>query len=92
MHLTSSHTDAVKTLRHVHETNSLVAVIGISVVATGLAGLAVAYWVPTATGWHWSMIIPASFVLGMGPIGWCCANAAMHLARNVPASINRTSA
>lgn len=64
------HTDAVKTPRHVRETNSLVAAIGISVVATGLAGLATAYWGPAPTGWHWGMILPASVVLSAGPLSW----------------------
>jgi hypothetical protein len=64
------HTDAVKKLRHIRETNSLVAAIGISVVATGLAGLATAYWGPAPTGWRWGMILPASVVLSAGPLSW----------------------
>lgn len=68
--LTPRHTDAVKTLRRARDTNSLAAAVGISVVATVLALLASVYWVDAAKGWHWSLAIPASFVLSMGPLNW----------------------
>ena len=57
----------VKTLARAR-TNSLAVEIGFSVVVTVLALLVSVYWVPT--GWRWSLVLPASVVLGAGPLSW----------------------